>query len=82
MVEINARDVDYVATQILDCSTADGIAKIAADVKKSAIYLSDDELMKCYFVLRQKVIFFAGIDEDDMPLVDAAIDGYIQTSSV
>jgi hypothetical protein len=38
-----------------------------------ALYLNDKDLLKCYHVFRDKIIFYAGISDENLNLIDEAI---------
>jgi hypothetical protein len=73
MVTSMSADVEYVATQIGACSTADDLAAAARIVQFAAASLADEELAACYRLIRQRVVSLAGITDEYESYVDEAI---------
>jgi hypothetical protein len=75
--ETTESNVEFVATMINDCGTADELASVAYLLKNVATHLNDNEIMACYAVVRQKVITYAGIPDNFEQYVDAAIESHL-----
>jgi hypothetical protein len=69
----DAHNIDFVATTIGDCGTADELAILAKQLIVLFERLADPAFKQCYDIIKTQVISYAGITDEFVAYVDTAI---------